>query len=734
MSEENKTAVLAVAIAAPLYRLFDYLPNAQSNVRPGMRVSVPFGPKKRIGVVMALRNDSGFPLAKLRSVEKVLDDEPLLSIDDLDFLQWVANYYHYPIGEVALMALPLRLRKQQQVVQLAETVWALSSEGEKLAADDLKSAPKQLMVYQLLEANAGRCGIELLRSRISGVGAVLARMHEKGILISYESELLPELASPPEPSRRLTPEQDKAVENLSRRVNGFSISLLQGVTGSGKTEVYLRFAVEVLNKGGSVMVLVPEISLTPQLRARFNEALGVDVLLMHSGLAEGARERAWHQMRLGLRRVVLGTRSLVFNPMKNLGLIVVDEEHDQSYKQQEGCRYSARDLAIVRAKRASCPVLLGSATPSLETLRNAQHGRYNYLQMHQRAGGASMPKMQLIDVRDQPLRDGLSDPLRKALSDTFSRNEQAIIFLNRRGYSPVLTCYSCGWLSDCKRCDAKQTVHRTSNLLWCHHCGAQQPIPKKCPDCGEEDLHPLGQGTERLEEHLKESFPQVPMIRIDRDSTSRKGSLQALLETVHDSDVAMLVGTQMLAKGHDFPKVTLVGIIDIDGGLFSADFRAAERMAQLLLQVAGRAGRAQKPGRVLIQTRHADNELLQTLVHKGYDSFALSALQERKETEFPPYSFQALLRAESIKDEYPMDFLQGVADWVKLSTPRVECWGPVPAPMSRRAGKYRGHLLLQAKSREDLHPLLSHMVITLPEIEGANRVRWHLDVDPVDLY
>ena len=727
--------VVAVALAKPLHGLFDYLPNDNGVPKVGTRVRVPFGRQKLIGVVLELREESEFPREKLRCIQDVLDELPLLGDIDLRFLKWVATYYHAPIGEVVSLALPLRLRKKDQQLLVTEKTWRLASDGRSVDIASLASkAPKQKALMELLSVQQGLCTDAYLRSVVDGASTVLKRLEGKQWVDSFEQEAKEAPLNPQEFTKRLTKEQQAALVKLEANLGGFSVALLEGVTGSGKTEVYLRLASKALAAGKSVMVLVPEISLTPQLQARFTEALGTEVVLMHSGLAEGARELAWHRVRLGLTRVAVGTRSLVFNPVKDLGLIIVDEEHDASYKQQDGCRYSARDLAIVRAQLSDCSIVLGSATPSLETLRNAQSGRYLHLHMRERAGGASLPHLQLIDISNQPLRHGLSEPLYRAIRDTLERNEQVIVFLNRRGYAPVYSCYSCGWMSDCHRCDAKQTMHRASNLLWCHHCGAQRPMPQVCPECGSDDLHPMGHGTERLEDHLKEMFDNVPILRIDRDATARKGSLQKLLDQVHEADSALLVGTQMLAKGHHFPQVTLVGVVDIDGGLFSADFRAPERMAQLLLQVAGRAGRGNKAGRVLIQTRHSEHELMQTLVRQGYDAFAQAALQERQAACFPPYTYQALLRAEATREQHPEQFLLDVAAWVKDNNKNVEVWGPVPAPMSRRAGKYRGHLLLQAESRELLQPLLSQLDHVIPQFESVKRVRWGLDVDPLDMY
>ena len=574
-----------------------------------------------------------------------------------------------------------------------------------------------------------------MKSALPGSAATLRTLRAKGWIEACTLTAVADRVLLSTDSPRLNEDQADVLARLSGDLDTFSVSLLDGVTGSGKTEVYLRLAAEVLAAGGSVLVLVPEISLTPQLLQRFRARLGETVRVMHSGLSDSEREQTWHRLRLGLSRVLLGTRSSIFTPIADLGLVLVDEEHDSSFKQMEGFRYSARDLAIVRAQRADCPVVLGSATPSLESLRNAQTGRYRHLRLDRRAGGAQPPRVDLLDIRDQPLQSGMSQPLLDRVGAALGKGEQVILFLNRRGYAPVLSCFSCGWLSDCPRCDARQTLHKSSGLLWCHHCGAQRPLPRSCPECGAEDLHPLGQGTEQLEGFLLQRFPDYPLIRVDRDATARKGSLEALLERLHAAEAALLVGTQMLAKGHHFPRVTLVGVLDADGGLYSADFRATERMAQLLVQVAGRAGRGDRPGRVLIQTRYPDHPLLQTLVRKGYRAFAEQALLERQAAAMPPFSHQALMRADATHQEYARALLEQVVERAAaLGVEGVEMWGPVPAPMARRAGRHRVHLLFQANRREALHALLQRLPVEVAAMPAAKRVRWSLDVDPLDLY
>ncbi|RLW52852.1 MAG: primosomal protein N' [gamma proteobacterium symbiont of Stewartia floridana] len=518
-------------------------------------------------------------------------------------------------------------------------------------------------------------------------------------------------------------------------MDGFQAYLLNGVTGSGKTEVYLHLVADVLAQGRQALILVPEIGLTPQLLQRFQQRMGHEVAVLHSGLADGEREKVWHAMRQMRQRVLIGTRSAVFTPMPELGLIIVDEEHDLSYKQQEGFRYNARDISLVRAQQTGCPVVLGSATPSLESLRNVQERRYRQLDLPKRAADASMPSLSLIDIRNGHLKGGLSPALLKHLQQTLQAGEQAMLFLNRRGYAPMLTCHACGWLTDCPRCDARMTHHRQQRLLWCHHCGHQQREPAVCPSCGSPDLRPVGQGTERVEEVLQQHFPNYPLARIDRDSTSRKGSLEKLLKQVHSGSIPLLIGTQMIAKGHHFPAVTLVAILDVDQGLFGADFRASERMAQLILQVAGRAGRAERPGRVMIQTRHPDHPLMQLLTQQGYAAFAELAMQERQMAMLPPYAHQALIRAEANRSDYPELFLKQLLESCQQLQHATELvfWGPVPAPMERRAGKTRAHLLIQSNQRLPLHRWLSQAIEIFPTLPHARKVRWSVDVDPQEM-
>ncbi len=728
--------ILQIALPGPLRTLYDYLPPSDSTYAPaiGCRYQIPFGRSSRTGILIAVKNQSQLPPERLKRALRQIDPQPLLKAPDLRLLHWAASYYQHPLGDVIFHALPVTLRKERREPEPRVSGLRLTSTGEAIETESMVRAPKQRSILQALAGSPrGLDGSKLMQQYEISPGVIRALL-DKGWIERCripEPELLPATAAKPV----LNHDQEEAVNQVSRQLERFKPYLLYGVTGSGKTEVYLRLIETVVAQGRQALLLAPEIGLTPQLLQRFQKRLGSGVAVLHSALADGERERVWQAVRKAQRPVLIGTRSAVFTPMPNLGLIIVDEEHDISYKQQEGFRYSARDLALVRGQQSGCPVVLGSATPSLESLRNTEEGRYTRLSLPHRVGNAGMPPLSLLDIRSVHLDGGLSPALIKRLRLTLDAGEQALLFLNRRGYAPMLTCHACGWLTDCPRCDARMTHHRQLQLLWCHHCGHQRRQPDFCPSCGSPDLRSLGQGTERVEETLHRLFPQTPLARIDRDSTSRKGALEKLLERIRAGDFPLLLGTQMLAKGHHFPDVTLVALLDVDQGLFGADFRASERMAQLVLQVAGRAGRAERPGKVLIQTRHPDHPLLQLLTTKGYEAFAKEALDERRAAAFPPYTHQVLLRAESTNATDPEKFLNQAVQIGRTlcDDGSLEFWGPVPAPMARRAGKIRGHLLVQSAQRQPLHHWLGKWVGELARLPSARRVRWSIDVDPQEM-
>lgn len=532
------------------------------------------------------------------------------------------------------------------------------------------------------------------------------------------------------PKLMLNDEQAHALEKI-KQAQGFCSFLLEGITGSGKTEVYLQAIESLLHLQQQALVLVPEISLTPQTVARFTARFSCAISVLHSNLTDKERQHAWQQAHLGIARIVIGTRSAIFTPLQNLKLIIIDEEHDLSFKQQDGFRYSARDLALKRAQLEQCPIVLGSATPSFESFYNMQMGRYQHLVLGKRAGNACMPTFDILDIRQQKLQQGLSYPLLNKMHYHLDKGHQVLLFLNRRGFSPTIMCHDCGWVAECAQCDARLTYHKKKNILHCHHCEQQTRVPLQCGKCGSTDIVPLGHGTQRIEAFLNDYFPQFKTVRIDRDSTRGKNKLHQLLEEVQQGQHNILIGTQMLAKGHHFPRVTLVAILDADQGLLSADFRATERLGQLIMQVAGRSGRASLPGTVAIQTHHPQHPLLQQLINEGYHAFAKTALDERKIAGLPPFSHMVLVRAESEEEIDAITFLQQ-ARQLMAPPDGMMVLGPIPAPMQRKQGRYRAHLLLQSQNRPLLQQWLTQWLIPL-ETLTMKGVRWSLDIDPQSL-
>ncbi len=708
----------------------------------GVRVLVPFGRGRRVGMIVGVGVQTTLPPERLKPIAALLDEQPLLGAQDLRFLLWSAEYYRCNPGEALFGALPARLRRPRPLVQTTLPGWRLTPDADRLRAEALRRAPRQAQVLALLRGAGAAVDTASLRARLGDCAAALKALQAKGLIARCQIQsgwddaagvdALEDGAAgvAMEAALALNAEQQAALSAVEEG-DGFRCFLLDGVTGSGKTEVYLHLIASTLARGGQVMVLVPEIGLTPQLQRRFAERVRVPMAVLHSSLGEREREIAWRRAAGGVARLLLGTRSAVFTPMPDLGLIIVDEEHDLSFKQQDGCRYSARDLAVRRGQQARCPVLLGSATPSLETLQNARQGRYRHLILSRRAGAARDPRILVADIRAQPLESGICHALMQRMHVEVEAGNQVLLFLNRRGFSPVLTCHDCGWISECPNCDARLTLHRAHNRLLCHHCGLSRPLPSHCPYCEGPDLRPLGQGTERVEDALRQSFPGIPLARIDRDSTRRRGELERLLAAARRGELPILLGTQMLAKGHHLPGITLVGILDLDQGLYGSDFRAAERMAQLLVQVAGRAGRAQRPGTVLLQTRHPRHPLLERLLRAGYPAFAAAALEERRAAALPPFSHQALLRADSPTERAAMDFLGQALELARpLAGRDIALWGPAPAAMERRAGRIRAQLLAQAPARARLQGLLSRWLPLVRALPAPGDLRWGVDVDP----
>lgn len=737
MNNKN-TPILRIAVPTPLRQFFDYTPPAgcaTSSLVAGIRVRVPFQNRQLVGILLELANEPQSASYKLKQAIELIDNIPAIPPDLLELCLWAADYYHHPIGEVLDTALPTLLRQGKPVAMSTELYWLLTEAGLELDPEVLKRAPRQTDLLKWLALYPD--GVTKRQLQEQAVqSTVLKTLTKKGWVATRQkifSHANTESGLQELPLE-LNEAQQNALTEILSRTGEFQVYLLDGVTGSGKTEVYLQAITEILAKQKQVLVLVPEIGLTPQTIQRFRQRFSASVVALHSGLSDKERLNAWVAAKSGEAKIIIGTRSAIFSPFANLGLIIVDEEHDLSFKQQEGFRYHARDIAIMRARALQIPIVLGSATSSLETLCRAEQGRYQHLRLPHRAGNAELPRFCVLDIRNLHLEEGLSPTLLQAIRDHLTQGDQVMLFLNRRGYAPVLMCHACGWMAKCKRCDARMTFHHEPRRLHCHHCDAQRPIFKKCEGCGVDDLQIIGLGTERLELALEKHFPNISIARIDRDSTQRKGSMEDLLDKIQSGEHRILIGTQMLAKGHHFPNVTLVGIIDTDSGFFSTDFRAIERMGQLILQVAGRAGRMSKPGTVVIQTHHPDHPLLHQLLRESYHYFASTLLKERAQAMLPPYAFLALFRAEAHSVEQATNFLLQVKNIADQLGETIPVWGPVPAPMPRRAGRYRVQLLMQAQQRPLLQRCLKRLLPEIEKLTSKQQVRWSLDVDPLDMF
>lgn len=676
----QRFSILKVALPIPLRQVFDYLLPAQTKdflPLPGMRVLVPFKTQTKVGIIVATAATSDYPLEKLKAAIDFLDCEPLFPKTVLELIQWASQYYHSPLGEVFEAALPNLLRK-------IKSTTTRNLPSKKTPTSFYRSAPQKSKAITLM-AN---------------------------------------------------PAQQHAIECIKEQFGTFKTFLLDGVTGSGKTEVYIRLVEEAVRCNVQALILVPEIGLTPQLFMRFQERFTVPIAILNSSVSDKKRLEAWENAKNGSAPIVIGTRLAAFVPLKSPGIFILDEEHDTSFKQQDGFRYHARDLLIMRGSLEQCPVVLGSATPSLETLHNVYTKRFQCLPLPARAGKASMPTVQILDIRHKKLEAGLSAQLIAAMYEQLERKGQILLFLNRRGYAPVWMCFTCGWVANCKNCDAKMTVHYQAQQLKCHHCERLMPLYTNCPACNRPGLKPIGVGTERLESALQKHFPDHTVIRIDRDTTRKKGAMQNTIDRIHNGEANILLGTQMIAKGHHFPNVTLVAILDIDHALFSLDFRSTEKMGQLITQVAGRTGRAERLGHVILQTCHPEHPLLKKILTEGYTHFANALLAERQAIQLPPYSHQALIRAEAKQLAGALNFLNAAKTLLSSSiiTTNLTLLGPISAPMERRQGKHRAHLLLQSQYRSALQKLLHTTVPQIETLANTSRIRWSLDVDPLDMY
>jgi primosomal protein N' (replication factor Y) len=731
--------ILKLALPVVLDQLFDYFAPKNSSLETlqvGMRVVVSFAGTEKIGWVLEIISESLVNTPKLKTVLKILDYQPLLNAHDSQLRCWLSSYYHYPIGKVFCNNLPTLLKKGQAAILNKAVYYTLTTTGQAITLASLNHAPNQQFFIQKLQ-QFKTVELKTFQSWHQSWKTVKTSFLKKKWIIKEANYSAPLSTNNllNEAELNLNKAQQQALNSLNQALGQFKVFLLDGVTGSGKTEVYLQIITKVLARSQQVMVLLPEITLTPQLEARFRQRFSVTLVIYHSRLTDKQRLQAWLAMQTGAAAILLGTRSALLTPVNNMGLLILDEEHDSSFKQQNNLRFSTRDVAIMRAKLLTIPVLLGSATPSLESLANVARQRYHSLRLPQRAGNAKKPKLELLDVRNQRMQYGLSAPLLKQISQTLSRQQQVLIFLNRRGFAPRLMCHSCGWVACCHHCSAYLVIHQQTNELRCHHCQHRYLFIQICPACQKNKLQALGLGTERIEQGLNALYPDKNIVRLDADTTQTKGSLEKYLTQINQGEANIILGTQMLAKGHHFPNVTLAVLLDIDSGLFSIDFRATEKLAQLIIQVAGRAGRGDTAGKVILQTKQPQHPLLLSLIQHGYAHFAKAALQERQAALLPPYSYQALLRVSAIDEKKSHAFFQQLNPLIEhYNLGLILILGPVMAPMARREGRHCFQLLFQSEQRMALHAFLTKLVPEIFKLKQAKKVQWSVDVDPINLY
>lgn len=726
---------IRVAVAVHVYDCFDYTLTAEQyqQAEVGARVAVSFGRQNLIGIIVEkLPFDAPIdPRFKLKAITELLDQQAILDQTILNLLTWSAQYYQFPIGEVFQSALPTFLRQGKPYNLLARMWKVLDLKAESKVSRSIK----QQDAYKILKLHPSGTTENILN--LAGIETTTLKALEKKAIVACvleDQDFTPQAISLAQMPLTANDEQKHAIQQVIKSAKKYQAFLLDGLTGSGKTEVYLQIMQHVLQQGKQVLVLVPEIGLTPQTISRFQSRFHGNIVLLHSGLNDSKRLQAWQAAQTGKASIILGTRSAIYTPLPNLGLIVLDEEHDLSFKQQEGFRYHARDVALYRAHLAGCPIVLGTATPSIESYALVQARKMTRLELNQRAGIAVMPKVHLIDLKIAQKQNGISQQLMDEIQKRLDKKEQVLVFLNRRGYAPVLICESCAWQAKCPHCDANFTVHRVPyQHLHCHHCGTIHRMPEHCPQCQHAELKPIGLGTAKVEEHLQQLFPNFEVIRVDRDSTSRVGSWQKIYDKIQKSEPIILLGTQMLAKGHHFPYVTLVAILDIDSGLLSVDFRATERTAQLIVQVSGRAGRGEHKGDVYLQTLRPDHPLLNTLIQQDYRHFAQQTLKERQAAQLPPFRYAALIRCESKDQAQNQAFLQQHAQALReISENLIDIWGPIPAPMERKAGRYQAHMVLLSTDRARLHFYLRAWWQNMLH-QKPSTMKLTLDIDPQEL-
>jgi primosomal protein N' (replication factor Y) len=725
------SSCLHIAVPCPLRQSFDYLSNEEvSYWQPGMRVAITFRNKPCIGIVLsASAFNEQQQNRNLKYIDHVIDEHSLLPEELFQIILWTSQYYHHPIGDCFATALPKQLRQIEKATLKTENWWQLNNFElpEKLGK-------KQQQCVDLLSDYEEGLSQSTIRQYLGTVTPALNALAEKGFIEAIQKPILPIPSLELVQAHNLNQQQQHVVDTVSENTHQFKPFLLQGITGSGKTEVYIQLTEKVLANKQQVLILIPEIGLTGQFVERFKERIEGTIVVLHSNISDQQRGQAWLLAQQRLADVIIGTRSAVFTPLTNPGLIIIDEEHDSAYKQQDGLRYHARHIALMRAQRFEIPILMGSATPSLESLHNVEQQRFTKLELTQRAANAQLPHVRVIAHDNKTSINGMSPTLIENIKTHLANDNQVLLFVNRRGFAPVLMCHDCDWQAKCKHCDALMVVHQSKNSLYCHHCGLIQTLPTTCPQCAADDLFDYGVGTEKIEVTLNQLFPETSVLRIDRDTTQRVNAFENMISDIKQGGAKILVGTQMLAKGHDFHDVTLVGILDADQALYSADFRATETLSQLVTQVIGRAGRGKKAGEVYIQSQHPEHEFWSNLIKQGYSETAQTLLKERDAMQLPPVGALCVIRAEAKYQNEAMQLLTEISHlFQKTSQTEVMVMGPAPAIMEKRAGRYRAQLLLSSHHRRYIHPLLDHCLPDISKLKLARKVRWSIDIDPIDL-
>ena len=719
----------------PVYHLFDYELEPDCPVEPGERYLLPFGQSNKVGILVRKIIQAPESTRTLKRVQERLDQKPLLSKHLMELIDWIAEYYCQPIGDVMFLGLPKYLRQPKSIPSTQIKIWRIEKIGPDILEGFKSKAPRQ---YELLLAlKESERGLDALHLRQINESwrQPMKMLEEKGLVAQYMEEAAETQPTGIETGPPLTLEQQTICTQLSDELSHFAVHIIQGVTGSGKTEVYLQQMQKVLAEGRQVIYLVPEIGLTPQLLNRLRSRLGSIIAISHSAQTDLQRFQSWDKFRRGVSTVMIGTRSALFSQSNNLGLIIIDEEHDSSYRQQDGVRYHARDVAVKRAQMLNIPIIMGSATPSIESLHNIDKAHYKLYRLDKRVNHSLPPQIELLDCSQLGLTSGCSPLLLKAIQQHLNQSGQVLLYLNRRGFAPVVMCHECNWQAGCFQCDSKMTLHQSINRLICHHCGSANTLPVKCPSCGHSEIKHYGVGTEQLEKYLQQQFPAVDVIRVDRDSVSSAVQMEQKMKPVQTGAPCILIGTQMLAKGHDYPHITLVGILDTDQALFSSFYRASERLIQTVLQVSGRAGRAEKKGQALLQTAFPQQDLMKKLCKQSYSELINPILEERKLLGFPPYHRAVMFQVDAIQLDQAMEKLNKIKQLVmdiKRSKP-LKVIGPIPALMTRRIGRYRAQLTILSGDVKTLRQLLKELMPAIQGIRSTQQSRLTIEVDPLDL-